>query len=175
MENKRINHLKTLEKMMADSGNFGETSIFTAKELNTPMDILRAEIPGFGSDLSSVLGEFVFLPIEEKNILYFSSIITLLGSVPKEAAADIADAVARLNYYLPCGCFSLGNNDENLVFRFMMPISEDKGDSEIEKDMFLAVNTAIGTADRFEGYLKLVIKDEITTKEMLEMFTSENK
>ena len=174
MENTKRNHLKALEKMLADSGNFGEMSLFTAEELNTPMDILRAEIPGFGTDLVSVLGEFIFLPIEEENILYFSTVITLMSSIPKEAVSDITDAIARLNYYLPCGCFSIGDNDQNLVFRFMMPISEEESDKEIARDMYLAANTAIGTCDRFEGYLKLVIKGEINTKEMIDMFTAAN-
>lgn len=172
MGDKKRSYLEALRKMLEDSGNFGEMSIFTAEELNTPMDILRAEIPGFGSDLVSVLGEFIFLPIEEENILYFSTVLTLMHSVPKEAAPDIADAVARLNYYLPCGSFALGDNDQNLVFRFMMPISKEESDEDIERDMYLAVNTGIGTADRFEGYLKLVAKGEITTKEMIGMITA---
>ena len=33
----------------------------------------------------------------------------------------------------------------------------------------MAVDTAIGVADRFERYLKPVIKNELTTKEMVDM------
>ena len=166
-DSKKSKLLEELKKKLEESGNFGEMSVFTAKELDAPMDILRAEIPEFGSDLVSLLGEFFFLPIEDEGRVYFSTVITLMTNVPKETVPDIADAAARLNFYLPCGCFALGDDDKNLIYRFMMPISENE--KKPQDTMYMAADTAIGVADRFERYLKPVIKNELTTKEMVDM------
>ena len=75
-DSKKSKLLEELKKKLEESGNFGEMSVFTAKELDAPMDILRAEIPEFGSDLVSLLGEFFFLPIEDEGRVYFSTVIT---------------------------------------------------------------------------------------------------
>lgn len=174
MEERKLDLLKSLEKEFKDAGDIGEVSIFTAKELDAPMDVLRAEIAEFGSDLTSVLGEFFFLPFEETEVIYFSTVITITGNLPNEIVPEITSAIARLNYYLPCGCFAVGEDDRNLVFRFTVPLRGDAKQKDQEADISIAANTAVLTAERFEGYLKLIIKNEITVDEMITLARSGN-
>ena len=168
-DDKKLALLSSLEEELKGSDGIGEVSVSTQKELNAPMDILRAEIADFGSDLKSVLGEFFFIPFEADEVLYFSTVITLTWNLPKEAAADVASAVARLNYYIPCGCFALGDSDNNLVYRLCVPLKGDDDTDRQKQTVSIAANTAIMTAEKFEGYLKLIITNETTVDEMLEM------
>ncbi|MBQ7583425.1 MAG: hypothetical protein IJT24_02340 [Lachnospiraceae bacterium] len=173
MEKTRLNLLKSLEEELKETEGIGEMSLFTAKELSSPVDVLRAEIADFGSDLKSVLGEFFFLPFEGTEVLYFSTIITLTGVLPREAVPDAVAAVARLNYYLPCGCYAIGDNDKNLIYRFTMPINAGEDKDKQEAAVSFAANAAIMVAEKFEGYLKLVISGEITVDEMVGMMGKE--
>ena len=169
MKDRKNELLKELEAGLKEDSGIGEISMFTAEELETPMDILRSEITGFGPGLISVLGEFFFLPIEDDDHFFFSTVITLSGTVPPEAAPDVASAVARLNYYVPVGCYALGDDDKNLIFRLtaLINISDDikKQSGEIRK----AVNIALGAGEKYFGYLLMVINNEISVDDMMKM------
>jgi hypothetical protein len=169
MDEKKLELLKSLEAEYKEAEDMGEASIFTAKELNAPMDMLRAEIAAFGPDLVSVLGEFFFMPFEETEVIYFTSVITLSNTVPEESADDVAAAVARLNYYIPCGCYALGEDDKNLVFKYTVPIVGEDETEHQTSAVSIAANTAIMTAERYMGYLKLILMNEVTVDEMIEM------
>ncbi len=166
--------LEALEKELKGNEGIGEMSMFSAKELNAPMDILRAEIPEYGPELVSVLGEFFFFPADDKDTLFFTTVITLSSTLPKEAAPDVASAIARLNYYIPLGSYALGDEDKNLVYKMTLPLrAEEKKESQI-KDMVNSVFYALGIAEKFLGYIIMVIKNEITVEEMTDMFSGED-
>ena len=129
----------------------------------------RAGITGFGSDLRNILGEFFFLPFEADEVIYFTTVLTITGSVREDVTADLSNAIARLNYYMPCGCFALGDHDSNLIYRFAVPIVGAETKAKQEQAVSMAANTAIMVAEKFEGYLKLVMNNEITVDEMVEM------
>ncbi|MCR5775343.1 MAG: YbjN domain-containing protein [Lachnospiraceae bacterium] len=174
MEKRKLEILQMLETDLRENWEMGEMSIFNREELNVPVDLLRVEIPGFGADLVSVLGEFFFLPFEDTEVLFFSSVITLTTQLPSQAVTDVLAGIARLNYYLPCGCFALGDDDKILVYRFTVPIV---GEEDIEKqyeDASIAVDTAITTAETFEGQLKLLIKGDITVEDLIYPFKQGN-
>lgn len=171
MEERKRRLLEGLWEQLKEQEFIGEGSLFTADELGAPMDVLRAEIAEFGVELTSVLGEFFFIPLDDEGILYFSVVITLLNEAPKEAAADIAAAASRLNYYLPCGAYALGNDDRTLVYRNTLPLSADISDEALLKCMFTAADVAVGAAEGTEGSLRLVIKNEISVEEMVAMLT----
>lgn len=168
MDEKKKELLKVLEEEFKGDVDFGEVSFFTKEELNSPVDILRAEIAEFGTDSVSVLGEFFFLPLEDDGILYFTSVITLSGTVPEEVVTDLCKAVAKVNYLLPTGCFALGDHDKNLVFRLSVPVFADDDVKRQELAVSNAADTAVFMADRYEGFLKLVINNEMTVDEMIE-------
>lgn len=101
--------------------------------------------------------------------------ITLSASVPKEAVSDVAAAVARLNYYLPCGCYALGDEDKNLVYRYTALINSKDDKKKQAEAVITSANAAIAVAERYMGQLLLVIKDEITVDEMVDMLTGKKE
>ncbi|MCR5000441.1 MAG: YbjN domain-containing protein [Lachnospiraceae bacterium] len=169
MDNKTTELLRALENSLKGEEGIGELSIFTAEELGAPMDILRVEISGFGVDFVSVLGEFFFMPFEETDILYFTSVITITGTLEKDAVPDMTEAVSRMNYYLPFGCFAIGEEDKNLIYKYTVPVMSEN-DEEKKKFIAGACDSAIGMAENFEGYLKLILRNEMSVEEVLEMF-----
>ena len=167
MNERKMELLRGLEAEFKEADDIGEVTVFKSEELGGIADMLRAEIPEFGTDLVSVLGEFFFLPFEENEVLYFTSVITLSGSITEDIAPDLAIAVARLNYILPCGCFALGDNDKNLIFRFSVPVFGDEDKKRQEMEVSNAANTAILVAEKYEAYLKLVMNNDMTVDEMI--------
>lgn len=95
--------------------------------------------------------------------------------VPKEAVSDVAAAVARLNYYLPCGCYALGDEDKNLVYRYTALINSKDDKKKQAEAVITSANAAIAVAERYMGQLLLVIKDEITVDEMVDMLTGKKE
>ena len=174
MESIKNELLESLETKLKEDDGIGEMSLFTADELGAPMDVLRAEVAEFGPDLVSVLGEFFFIPFEDEELLYFTTVLTLSSTVPKEAVPDVAAAVARLNYYLPCGCYALGDDDQNLIYRCTALID---GSDDREHQAASVSNTAFASlsiAEKFLGYLLLVLKNEISVDEMVDMMKGGN-
>ncbi|MBQ7724471.1 MAG: hypothetical protein IJT63_02570 [Lachnospiraceae bacterium] len=169
IESKKKKLLEALETTLKGEEGIGELSIFTAEELGSPVDILRVEVAGFGVDLVSVLAEFMFMPFEEEDILFFTSVITITGSLEKDALPDIAELISKMNYFLPFGCFALGDDDKTLIYKYTVPVMAKK-DDEKKALMARAADGAIGIAETFEGYIKLVIKNEMSVNDVLDMF-----
>ncbi len=165
--------LDALKKLLETDEDTGEVSVFSSDELGAPADILRAELPEFGPDLVSVLGEFFFIPFEDDELLYFSSVITISSTVPEAAVPEVAAAVARLNYYLPCGCYALGDNDKNLIYRYTALIDSSDDREKQKAAVSTAALASIFVAEKFMGNLLLVIRNEMTVDEMVEMLKAE--
>jgi hypothetical protein len=167
MEMKHSELLDTLKTRLETDNGIGEISLFTAEELNSPMDILRAELTEFGPDMVNRLGEFFFMPFKDDDLLYFTTVVTLSGSVPKEAVPDVAAAVARLNYYIPCGCYALGDNDRNLVYRYTALLSDREEKEMLGEKVISAALSALSTAEKYMGFLLLVLNNDISVEEMV--------
>ena len=170
LESRKKQFLETLEKTLKGEEGIGELSIFTADELGSPMDILRVEIAGFGVDVVSVLGEFFFMPFEDTDAFFFSSVITITGTLEKDAVPDIADLIARMNFFMPFGCFALGDEDKTIVYKYTVPVMTGSDDDTNNKVIARAVDSAIGMAENFDGYLRGVIRDQMSVEEVLEIF-----
>ncbi|MBQ9437095.1 MAG: hypothetical protein IJU50_02070, partial [Lachnospiraceae bacterium] len=154
MNERKQELLKALEEELKNNDMIGEMSLFTSEELNSPSDMLRAEIANFGTTGQSVLGEFLFLPIEDEELYYFTSVINLTFTLERSAAEEIARAASRLNYYLPVGGFALGGEDDsNLVFKYMVPVLADADIGIQKKTVFAAADRALLYGERFEAYL----------------------
>ncbi len=166
--------LDALEARFKADGDIGEVLMFTSKELGSSMDVLRAEITEFGPDLMNVLGEFFFMPFDDEGLMFFTSVITLSNSVPKEAVPDIEAAIARLNYYMPCGCYALGDEDKNLVYRYTSILLTNEEKDKLTEAVSSAAYSAISVAEKFMGYLLLVLKNEITVEQMVKMILGTN-
>ncbi len=174
MEMKHRELLDTLRSRLETDDGIGEISLFTAEELNSPVDILRAELTEFGPDLVSRLGEFFFMPVKDEGLLYFTTVITLSGNVPREAVPDVAAAVARLNYYIPCGCYALGDDDKNLIYRYTALLPDEKEKQAPGEMVISAALTAFSTAEKYLSFLLLVLNNEISVEEMVGMMLGRN-
>ena len=95
MNEKKRKMLNVLIEELDESEDFEEISLFTAEELGAPADIARALISDVGSELIDVLGEFLFMPYEDEEMLYFTSVITLTDEIMADEQVDIALAIAH--------------------------------------------------------------------------------
>ena len=169
METSRKELLTALEKGLKKEEGIGESTLFTAEELGAPADILRVEIAGFGVDLVSVLGEFFFMPFDDTDVIFFTSVITITGTLEKDAVPDIAELISRMNFLLPFGCYALGDEDKTLVYKYTVPVMAESDDEKM-KVIARAADSAIGIAEKFEGYIKLVLKNQMRYEDVLNMF-----
>lgn len=166
--------LRSLADGLADAEDFEEVSLFTKEELDAPVDVVRGLIPEIGTEQISVLTEFFFMPFEDEDMLYFSSVITVTDEIAQEEVADLSLAVARINFDLPCGSFSVSPDGESLVYKYTVPVPGSV-DESIQKDIMLtSIDAAINVVDRFEGYLALALEGNLSTKDLVKLLHGSN-
>ena len=171
MSEKKQELLKKLVTELEQSESLEQTSLFTAEELGTPADVVRTMINELGPDLISVLGEFLFLPFKDEEMLYFCTAITVTEEIPADARADLAVAVSRINSILPCGSFALGEESSTLIFKYTILIPAGADEEEQKRMMLTAVDNSIEMVDRNVGYLALVLSGDRTPESMMELVT----
>ena len=156
MADRKQKLLKRLEDFFKNDEDIEEASIFTAKELGTPMDMLRVLVTGYGPGLMDVLAEFSFLPLEGPDeVWYFTSIITIKDDIPEDGVSPLAGAISRLNFYLPYGEFCINAKGDLLIFKSMTVLRADHDDDKLYEDIELAADRALLSA---EGYTDLLIR-----------------
>ncbi len=173
MQDRKRELLDALVSELNDSEEIDQASLFEAKELDAPVDMVRAILTEIGSELISVLGEFFFLPYEDQDVLYFNTTITVTDDIKPDERMALAEAVARINYLIPCGAFSLGENSETMVFRYTVPVFSDLDSEKQLSVMLTSIDAAVLAVDRFEGYLMLVLEGNLTTDEMIDLIKSD--
>ncbi len=174
MSDLRDSLLRGLAEGLQDTEDFEEVSLFTKEELDGPVDVVRGMVTDMGTDLLNVLTEFFFLPYEDEEMLYFASAITVTDEIHSDEVADLSMALARINFELPCGSFSLTPDGESLVYKYTVPIPGDMDESVQKTIMLTAIDAAINVVDTYEGYLALVRDDNMTAEDMIKLIRGEN-
>lgn len=169
----KVNDRELLNKL-ADELNkvedIEEASVFTSEELGTAMDMVRCLIKETGADLIDTMGECFFLPLdEEAEVSYFTTMITIIDEMDPEDSVHLAEAVARINFFLPVGSFAIDDEDRGLIFKYAVPVMNDASDEDKMKSMLTAVNVSLGVVDKYEGFLMLVATEELDPDKMMDL------
>ncbi|MBQ9437005.1 MAG: hypothetical protein IJU50_01610 [Lachnospiraceae bacterium] len=169
MEERKRKLLKRLEKELAKDEEFEETSLFTAEELNAPMDVLRALVTEYGMGLMDVLAECSFLPIKEaEEVWYFSVVLTLSMNVPASGMTPLAKAISRLNFYLPCGAFCLSKDGKMLIYKLVLPCRTDAEEDTLFNQMKLGLETALLVPESYTDLLMRVLDGRLALADFME-------
>ena len=160
--------LNRFAETINDGEDIEDASVFTAEELGTPMDVVRCRISEAGADLVDMLGECYFLPVEGDDLSVFTIMVTVIDEM-KEETRFLADAAARLNYFLPVGGFGIDDDDNGLVYKYSVHILNSLSDEDKMTTMLTAFNAAVGVIDKFEGCLMLVATGEMESGEMMDL------
>ena len=175
MDRKR-QFLTKLEEFFKDDEDVEEVSLFTAKELEAPMDVLRAFLSDYGPGRIDVLAEFSFLPFEgPEEVLYFSSVLTIMSEMPKDAVPAVAGAIARLNFYIPYGSFGISSEGNMLVYKSVTALRADHDDKTLYEDIELAADTALLFPENFTYDLERVAIGDLLLDEYLEKMKKQIK
>ncbi len=169
MDEKKRELLTRFANELNDAEDVENSSLFTADELGTDVDVVRCLIKETGSDLIDTLGEFFFLPIGNEEVSYFTTMITIIDEMEPDEAAAFAEAVARINFFVPVGSFAIDEEESGLVFKYAVPIMDDASDDEKLKYMLTAFNASLGIVDKYEGYLMLVATGELEPEKMIDL------
>ena len=167
MDNRKQMLLQSLMKVLEDYDDMEDIALQDAEAEGTSFKVLRATVTGFGVQLLDAVVECVFMPIGNADEeLYFSLVLTLADDLPAEHVDELAAAVARVNYILPGGCFAIGNADKNLVYRYTLPMTASSDDTQLGKQMELALDMGLVVAERFASSLALVALGQMSVEEM---------
>jgi hypothetical protein len=162
--------LERLEAFFQNDEDVEEAMIFTGEELGTSMDVLRVLVPDYGAGLLDILGEYSFLPVEgSEEIMYFSSVLTLMVNIPGEAVPALSIAISKLNFYLPFGSFCLSKDGAMLVFKNISLLRSDHDDEKLYEDMELAADNALYIPERYLFLLQQVADGTLLLDAFLEM------
>ena len=169
MSDRKKQLLERLETFFVNDEEVEEASIFTAEELGTPMDILRVLVTGYGPGLIDALAEYSFVPFEgPQEVWYFSSVITIMTDIPKDGVLPLSGAIARLNFFLPYGSFSISRDGTMLVYKAVTALRADHDDEKLYEDIELAADTALLVAEDQTLLLTQVANGELLLNDYLE-------
>ena len=163
--------LKQLEKFFKEDEDIEEASLFTKEELETPMDVLRVLVTGYGPALIDVLAEYSFIPMpgEADEVWFFSSVLTIETDIPKEGAAALSNAIARLNFYMPYGGFCLSPDGSMLTYKSVTALRSDEKDETLYKDIELSADTALFVPENFTDSLLRIADGRMPLSEFIAM------
>ena len=170
MDEKKRRLLEAFAKELEEAEDVEQMSLFTKEELDTPADIQRCLITEMGTKLSTVLGEFFFMPFEDDEMLFFSTVMTISDEIGEDRRRDLEAASALIDSVIPCGCFAIADGNR-LVYRYTVPFFSDDDEKKQVTMMLTAANAAIETADRFLGYLSLVADENMAPEDMMDIVT----
>ncbi len=169
MDERKRELLKQLETFFNEDEDIAEVSLFTKEELETQMDVLRLLIIDYGPDLMDVLAECSFLPLQDTEVLYFSTVLTIRMDIPKEGLSSLSGAVSRLNFFLPYGSFSVSGDGTMLVYKATAAFPSEWDDDKLYKLMEISADSALFVAESYTEVLsqvadgKMPLSDFIST------------
>ena len=134
--------------------------------LNVILDALAKDDAEEGA-----FGEFYFDPIvsEEDEIQHFSGVITLMDDLPKEHLAELFEAIAYINFILPCGRYCIDKGQSFLAYRLTVPFSVELSGDALFDQMNICMANAVASADLFLEPLVQLAEGEITLDEVKDM------
>ncbi len=173
MDDRKRNLLDRLEGYFTADEDIEEASLFTKDELNSPMDVLRILITDYGPGLTDVLAECYFLPLQDTEVLYYDTVITILMDVPAEAVPALSGAITKLNFFLPYGGFALNGDGSMLVYKASAALLSKDDDEKLYEAMELSTDTAILTAESYTDLLSQVADGSLSLNDFLETLPQE--
>ena len=177
MEERKRNLLKRLESFFKEDEDIEEASLFSAEELEIPVDMLRVLVTGYGPQLIDILAEYSFLPLpgEADEVWYFSSVLTIETDIPREKAAALSNAIARLNFFMPYGGFCLSPEGDMLTYKSVTALRSDEQDDTLYKDIELSADTALLVPENFTDSLLRILDGRLSLSEFIEICEVEGR
>lgn len=173
MDERKRELLKRLEAFFSKDEDIDEVSLFTKEELETPMDVLRVLITGYGPGLMDVLVECSFLPLPDTEVLYFNTVITVRMDVPQEGVSALSGAIAKLNFFLPYGGFAVNGDGSMLVYKSSTAFLSENPDDKLYELMELSADTSVLVAENYTEMLSQVADGQLTLNDFLETLSQE--
>ncbi len=167
MDERKRELLKRLETFFAEDEDIEEASLFTKEELKTPMDVLRILITDYGPGLMDVMAECSFLPLEDTEVLFFNTVLTVKMDVPAAGVSALSGAIAKLNFFLPYGGFALSGDGKVLIFKNSVAVPSEDSDDSIYKLMKISTDTSILMAENYSYLLTQVASGDMMLSEFL--------
>ena len=153
---KREKEDRLLKSLMADftEGDM-QAAFFPLEETGGVTDILRVAVENFGRNGDAILGEFFFLPLENgaSDVLYFASVLSLDEVLEPVHLPQLYNAISRLNYYLPAGCFAVNASGTMLVFKVMAQLPGELSEEAMLRQMNIAAVHALQVAEPYTALL----------------------
>jgi hypothetical protein len=168
MDERKLELLKQLEAYFKNDEGTEDISIFTKEELGTSMDVLRALITDYGTELTDVLAEFSFLPLQDTEVLYFNTVLTIRVDVPKEGVAALSGAVSRLNFYLPYGSFAISSDGSLLIYKSCSAFPSNWDGQKLYELIETSADTALFVAESHIGTLSDIADGKMSLSEFID-------
>ena len=95
--------------------------------------------------------------------------LTIETDIPREGAAILANAIARINFFLPYGGFCLSPDGSMLTYKSVTALRADENDETLYKDIELSADTALLVPENFTDSLLRIIDGRLPLSEFMAM------
>ncbi len=134
------------------------------KEEESGPEILTVILDGMGEEgeKEGAVGEFFFLPAasEEDKVQFFRSVVTLTDTILPESLPALYEAVAKINFRLPCGSYSVDEEGGYLAYILTVPLPMGLSEDALYEQMNVCVGNAAIASDLFSDILLKIASGE---------------
>ena len=123
-------------------------------------EILTAVLDGIGEEgeKEGTIGEFFFMPMqsEDDTVQHFSAVLTIMDGVDEldeDKLSDLYRELNRINYRIPCGSFSVDEDEGLLCYRLTIPILITLTGDELLEQVNVCMANAVMCADLYADEL----------------------
>lgn len=152
------------------------TEEFFAAHLSAPDDendveVLRVLFEDMGFDNEDgAIGEFLFAPFksEEDEVQYFISAVTVADDLNPKQLPLLYKAMSILNFYMPCGSFSIDSTEKILAFKLATPLPIELAGDGLYDQVNICMGNAVAVTDQFCDLLLRIDAGELDIDGMKE-------
>ncbi len=171
-----MNKIKILERLKADFEDIPINCRLIDDREFSPDPALVCENPHIGAFGHDAISQYFFVDYEiaASNTDYFNCVIVLDDDISTERLDDVFRAVSYLNYYIPYGCFVLGDDNE-LMYKLGVPVDSDMPDDAAFDYINKISAHALDCFRRNIAMITDVAEGKLTPADIVEIFGGESE
>ena len=110
---------------------------------------------GETGEMEGSIGEFFFMLPESENdtVQHFCAVITIMDDLSKENLPKLYEAMAKINFRIPCGCYAVDEDESIISYRLTVPMPISLSGDALFDEINVCMANAFSSAEPYADEL----------------------
>lgn len=142
---------------------------YVSKETSSAgSDMLQVTLNGYGLEDEPTPAIFTLSGTEDMSQIIFGGTIILIDDIAEEMLDTLSHVLAKINYYMPIGGYSIEPASRMLIYRYHIPVTA-KNEKELEEKVTYLVGDTLQNGQRYSFIIKKLAREQISVDEGLQV------